>query len=194
MTRRVAKISRTTNETDIQLEFCVDGQGKNQISTGVPVLNHMLEQLARHGQFDIYIDCKGDVAIDDHHSVEDIGIVIGTALAEALGDKRGIVRFAHAYAPLDEALSRVVIDLSGRPSLHYNVSFTAERVGQFDLQLAREFFQGFVNCASCTLHVDNLTGINAHHQIESIFKAFALALRQAVAIAGATIPSTKGVL
>lgn len=190
-------INRVTNETNITVELDIYGSGKCNIATGVPFLDHMLEQLTKHGVMDINIQCDGDTHIDDHHSVEDIGIALGQALNQAMGDKKGLTRFASFYAPLDEALSRVVIDLSGRPSLHMNAKFTSGSIGKFDTQLVGEFFQGFVNNALITLHIDNLKGINAHHQVESIFKAFARALRIALTVDERqkdNIPSSKGVL
>lgn len=196
-TRRSARVRRDTLETRITVSLCIEGQGRSQLASGVPFLDHMLEQLARHGLLDLEVHCDGDLHIDDHHSVEDIGITLGQACREALGDRRGMVRFGHAYVPLDEALSRVVIDFSGRPGLHYRVNFPRERIGNFDVDLLREFFQGFVNHAQVTLHVDNLTGDNAHHIAESVFKAFARAFRTAVSQdprASDSMPSTKGVL
>ena len=194
---RTATCHRATAETRITLTLNLDGQGQSRLKTGVPFLEHMLDQVARHGLLDLTIDAEGDTHIDDHHTVEDIGIVLGQALREAAGDKRGIYRYGHAYVPLDEALSRVVIDLSGRPGLQFHCAFTAERIGTFDTQLVQEFFQGFVNHAQATLHIDNLRGINAHHQAETIFKAFGRALRMAVnpdPRLGDAIPSTKGAL
>ena len=173
------------------------GTGKANIDTGVPFLDHMLDQIARHGLMDLSISCKGDTEIDDHHTVEDIGITLGQAFSEAVGDKRGLTRYGHAYVPLDEALSRVVLDLSGRPGLDFGVKFTRDRVGSFDLDLIREFFQGFVNHSLVTLHIDNLKGINSHHQAETVFKAFGRALRMAStpdARQSDVIPSTKGSL
>jgi imidazoleglycerol-phosphate dehydratase len=175
----------------------VDGTGRTDLATGIPFLDHMLDQVARHGMVDLAVKAEGDLAIDAHHTVEDVGIVIGQALAKALGDKAGIARYGHAYVPLDEALSRVVIDLSGRPGLEFHVAFTRARIGAFDVDLVHEFFQGFVNHALATLHVDNLRGANAHHQCETVFKAFGRALRMAVAHdarTGGAIPSTKGAL
>jgi imidazoleglycerol-phosphate dehydratase len=195
-TRR-ARVERNTKETRIAVDLDVDGRGRADLSTGVPFLDHMLDQVARHGMVDLAVKAEGDLHIDAHHTVEDIGIVIGQALAKALGDKAGIARYGHAYVPLDEALSRVVIDLSGRPGLEFHVAFTRARVGSFDVDLAHEFFQGFVNHALATVHVDNLRGANAHHQCETVFKAFGRALRMAVARdarAAGTIPSTKGAL
>ena len=188
---------RKTNETDIKLNLELYGNGKANIDTGVPFLDHMLDQIARHGLMDLSISCKGDTEIDDHHTVEDIGITLGQAFSEAVGDKRGLTRYGHAYVPLDEALSRVVLDLSGRPGLDFGVKFTRDRVGSFDLDLIREFFQGFVNHSLVTLHIDNLKGINSHHQAETVFKAFGRALRMASAPDARqsdVIPSTKGSL
>ncbi|MDB9975983.1 imidazoleglycerol-phosphate dehydratase HisB [Candidatus Thioglobus sp.] len=188
---------RKTNETDIAVSLELYGSGKAEIETGVPFLDHMLDQIARHGLMDISIKCDGDNEIDDHHTVEDVGITFGQAFFDAVGDKKGLTRYGHAYVPLDEALSRVVIDLSGRPGLDLGVKFTRDRVGTFDLDLIREFFQGFVNHALVTLHVDNLKGINSHHQAETVFKAFGRALRMAVTPderQANTIPSTKGSL
>ena len=188
---------RKTNETDIKLSLELYGTGKANIDTGVPFLDHMLDQIARHGLMDLSISCKGDTEIDDHHTVEDIGITLGQAFSQAVGDKRGLTRYGHAYVPLDEALSRVVLDLSGRPGLDFGVKFTRDRVGSFDLDLIREFFQGFVNHSLVTLHIDNLKGINSHHQAETVFKAFGRALRMASApdvSQSDVIPSTKGSL
>ncbi len=188
---------RKTNETDIKLSLELYGTGKANIDTGVPFLDHMLDQIARHGLMDLSISCKGDTEIDDHHTVEDIGITLGQAFSQAVGDKRGLTRYGHAYVPLDEALSRVVLDLSGRPGLDFGVKFTRDRVGSFDLDLIREFFQGFVNHSLVTLHIDNLKGINSHHQAETVFKAFGRALRMAStpdARQTNVIPSTKGSL
>ena len=196
-TRRSAKVERNTNETKIVVEVDLDGTGRADLATGVPFLDHMLDQLARHGMLDLTVRAKGDLHIDAHHTVEDIGITLGQALKQALGDKAGIRRYGHAYVPLDEALSRVVIDLSGRPGLEYHVPFTRSLIGTFDVDLVHEFFQGFVNHALATLHIDNLRGENAHHQCETIFKAFARALRMAVAPdprAAGVVPSTKGSL
>jgi len=194
---RTAEIIRNTKETQIRVAINLDGTGAQSIDTGVPFLDHMLDQIARHGLIDLDIKASGDLHIDDHHTVEDVGIALGQALAQAWGDKAGIRRYGHAYVPLDEALSRVVIDLSGRPMLTFDVPYTRARVGNFDVDLSREFFQGLVNNAWMTLHIDNLRGINAHHQCETVFKAFGRALRMAVEHdprqAGA-IPSTKGVL
>ena len=194
---RKAEVSRDTKETQIRVKLDLDGRGVARLSTGLPFLEHMLDQVARHGMLDLEIDAKGDLHIDAHHTVEDIGITFGQAFARALGDKAGVRRFAHAYVPLDEALSRVVIDLSGRPGLEYHVPFTRALIGEFDVDLVHEFFQGFVNHAQVTLHVDNLRGDNAHHQCETVFKAFARALRMAVEAdprAQGAIPSTKGAL
>ena len=188
---------RKTNETDIAVSLELYGSGKAEIETGVPFLDHMLDQIARHGLMDISIKCDGDNEIDDHHTVEDVGITFGQAFFDAVGDKKGLTRYGHAYVPLDEALSRVVIDLSGRPGLDLGVKFTRDRVGTFDLDLIREFFQGFVNHALVTLHIDNMKGINSHHQAETVFKAFGRALRMAVTPderQANTIPSTKGSL
>ena len=194
---RSAKVERNTNETRIAVEVDLDGDGRAELATGVPFLDHMLDQVARHGMIDLVVRATGDLHIDAHHTVEDIGITLGQAVAKALGDKRGLVRYGHAYVPLDEALSRVVIDLSGRPGLEFHVPFTRAMIGAFDVDLAHEFFQGFVNHAQVTLHVDNLRGQNAHHQAETVFKAFARALRMAVARdprAAGAVPSTKGAL
>ena len=188
---------RKTNETDIKISLELYGVGNSKIETGVPFLDHMLDQIARHGLMDLTIDCKGDNEIDDHHTVEDIGITLGQAFFEAVGDKKGLTRYGHAYVPLDEALSRVVVDLSGRPGLDLGVKFTRDRVGSFDLDLIREFFQGFVNHSLVTLHIDNLKGINSHHQAETVFKAFGRALRMAITRderQSNIIPSTKGSL
>ncbi len=188
---------RKTNETDIKVSLELYGIGKANIDTGVPFLDHMLDQIARHGLMDLNISCKGDTDIDDHHTVEDIGITLGQAFSDAVGDKKGLTRYGHSYVPLDEALSRVVIDLSGRPGLELGVKFTRDRVGSFDLDLIREFFQGFVNHSLVTLHIDNLKGINSHHQAETVFKAFGRALRMATTPderQSGVIPSTKGSL
>ncbi len=197
MAKRSAEISRDTLETQIRVSVNLDGSGKAEFDTGLPFLEHMLDQIARHGMLDLEIQAKGDLHIDAHHTVEDIGITLGQAVAEAVGDKKGIQRYGHAYVPLDEALSRVVIDFSGRPGLEFDVPFTRASVGNFDVDLFYEFFQGFVNHAQVTLHVDNLRGENSHHQIETVFKAFGRAVRMALtadpAMAGVT-PSTKGVL
>ena len=188
---------RKTNETDIKVSLELYGIGKANIDTGVPFLDHMLDQIARHGLMDLTISCKGDTDIDDHHTVEDIAITLGQAFSDAVGDKKGLTRYGHSYVPLDEALSRVVIDLSGRPGLELGVKFTRDRVGSFDLDLIREFFQGFVNHSLVTLHIDNLKGINSHHQAETVFKAFGRALRMATTPderQSGVIPSTKGSL
>lgn len=197
MTIRQAEVVRNTNETQIRVAINLDGTGQGKLNTGMPFLDHMLDQIVRHGLIDLDIECKGDTHIDDHHSAEDTGITLGQAFAKALGDKKGIRRYGHAYVPLDEALSRVVLDLSGRPGLEFHVDYTRARVGSFDVDLFYEFFQGFVNHAGVTLHVDNLRGKNAHHQIETVFKAFARALRMAVELdprMQGVMPSTKGSL
>ena len=194
---RIARVERNTKETRITVEVNLDGEGRAELATGVPFLDHMLDQLARHGMLDLVVRAEGDLHIDAHHTVEDIGITLGQAVAKAVGDKAGIFRYGHAYVPLDEALSRVVIDLSGRPGLEFHVPFTRAMIGAFDVDLAHEFFHGFVNHALVTLHVDNLRGQNAHHQAETVFKAFARALRMAVTRdprAAGAIPSTKGTL
>ncbi len=194
---RRAHIERKTLETQIRVALNLDGGGCSRFQTGVPFLEHMLDQVARHGLIDLEIEAQGDLAIDAHHTVEDIGISLGQALAQALGDKRGIARYGHAYVPLDEALSRVVIDLSGRPGLIYNVNFVRAQIGTFEVDLFREFFQGLVNHAGMTLHIDNLRGCNAHHQAETVFKAFGRALRAAVDLdprLADQVPSTKGTL
>jgi imidazoleglycerol-phosphate dehydratase len=194
---RTADVTRNTKETQIRVVINLDGTGRQTIDTGVPFLDHMLDQIARHGLIDLDIKATGDLLIDAHHTVEDVGITLGQALSEAWGDKRGLRRYGHAYVPLDEALSRVVIDLSGRPGLIFNVPFTRARVGDFDVDLSREFFQGLVNHALMTLHIDNLRGGNAHHQCETVFKAFGRALRVAAELdprQAGEIPSTKGVL
>jgi len=197
MTERRATVTRNTLETRITVSVNLDGSGKADFDTGVPFLEHMLDQIARHGMMDLDINAKGDLHIDDHHTVEDIGITLGQAFHQAVGDKKGILRYGHAYVPLDEALSRVVVDFSGRPGLEFHVPFTRGQVGGFDVDLFYEFFQGFVNHAGITLHVDNLRGDNTHHQAETVFKAFGRAVRMALtadpAMAGVT-PSTKGVL
>ena len=197
MQHRSATVRRDTKETRIEVTVDLDGVGAAELAIGVPFLEHMLDQVARHGLADLRIRAEGDLEIDAHHTVEDVGIVLGAAVAEALGDKRGIVRYGHAFVPLDEALSRVVIDFSGRPGLHYRVDFPRARIGDFDVDLVREFFQGFVNSARATLHVDNLEGRNAHHVAETVFKAFGRALRMAAARDERhpdAVPSTKGVL
>lgn len=194
---RTATVERDTRETQIRVKLNLDGSGTSRFKTGVPFLEHMLDQVSRHGMIDLDINSTGDTHIDDHHTVEDIGISIGMAVAKAVGDKRGITRYGHAYVPLDEALSRVVIDFSGRPELVDTVEYTRNALGTFDTQLFHEFFQGFVNHANVTLHIDNLRGRNAHHQAETVFKAFGRALRMALAIderMADNIPSTKGSL
>jgi imidazoleglycerol-phosphate dehydratase len=194
---RIARIERVTKETSIAVSVNLDGSGRSQLNTGVPFLDHMLDQVARHGMIDLEVTAQGDLHIDGHHTVEDVGITLGQALSQALGDKAGLTRYGHAYVPLDEALSRVVIDLSGRPGLEFHVDFTRPMIGGFDVDLTHEFFQGFVNHALVTLHVDNLRGDNAHHQAETVFKAFARALRMAIARdprAKGVVPSTKGTL
>jgi len=193
---RSAAVTRETRETRISVKVDLDGSGRGKLATGIPFLDHMLDQVARHGMLDLEVQAKGDLHIDAHHTVEDIGIVLGQAVARAVGDKKGIARFGHAYVPLDEALSRVVLDLSGRPGLEFHVPFTRPMIGAFDVDLTHEFFQGFVNHALVTLHVDNLRGQNAHHQAETVFKAFAKALRTAVAPdpRATGVPSTKGTL
>ncbi|MFN9210990.1 MAG: imidazoleglycerol-phosphate dehydratase HisB [Betaproteobacteria bacterium] len=197
MSTRSAGVVRNTKETQIRVVVNLDGSGRSQIATGIGFFDHMLDQIARHGALDLTVEAKGDLHIDGHHTVEDVGIALGQAVARALGDKAGLRRYGHAYVPLDEALSRVVIDLSGRPGLVWQVPFTRAMIGGFDTDLAHEFFQGFVNHALATLHVDNLRGENAHHQCETVFKAFARALRMAVEVdprAGGVVPSTKGTL
>ena len=194
---RTADITRNTQETRVRVAINLDGTGRQSINTGVPFLDHMLDQIARHGLIDLDIECKGDLHIDDHHTVEDVGITLGQAFAAAVGNKAGMRRYGHSYVPLDEALSRVVIDFSGRPGLFYDIPFTRSHIGKFDVDLTREFFQGFSNHALATLHIDNLKGENAHHQIETVFKAFGRALRMAVELdprSEGIIPSTKGVL
>jgi imidazoleglycerol-phosphate dehydratase len=194
---RTAQVTRNTLETRITVSLNLDGTGVSRLATGVPFLDHMLDQIARHGLIDLDIQAEGDLHIDAHHTVEDTGITLGQAFTQALGDKKGIRRYGHAYVPLDEALSRVVIDLSGRPGLEYHVDYTRARIGEFDVDLFLEFFRGFINHAGVTLHIDNLRGINAHHQAETIFKAFGRALRMAVeadARMGDALPSTKGAL
>jgi len=194
---RSASIERNTKETQIRVVVNLDGSGRSELATGIGFFDHMLDQLARHGALDLTIEAKGDLHIDGHHTVEDVGITLGQAVAEAVGDKRGIRRYGHAYVPLDEALSRVVIDFSGRPGLTWNVPFVRAMIGGFDVDLAHEFFHGFANHGNLTLHIDNLRGDNAHHQCETVFKAFARALRMAVEfderVAG-VVPSTKGSL
>lgn len=194
---RTADVTRQTAETNIRVVVNLDGTGQSKLSTGIGFLDHMIDQIARHGLIDLEIKCDGDLHIDGHHTVEDIGITLGRAFAQAVGDKKGIRRYGHAYVPLDEALSRVVVDFSGRPSLHMDVTFTSGMIGALDTQLIYEFFQGFVNHALVTLHIDNLKGANAHHQCETIFKAFARALRAALELDPRSvdvIPSTKGSL
>jgi imidazoleglycerol-phosphate dehydratase len=196
-TPRIAEVQRNTKETQIRMRVNLDGTGQAQLATGIGFFDHMLDQIARHGLIDLEIDAQGDLHIDGHHTVEDVGITLGQAVAKAVGDKAGIRRYGHAYVPLDEALSRVVVDFSGRPGLHMNVQFKAGAIGGFDTQLAYEFFQGFVNHAGVTLHIDNLKGENAHHQCETIFKAFARAVRSALELdprSAGVIPSTKGSL
>jgi imidazoleglycerol-phosphate dehydratase len=196
MIKRDAQVTRNTLETQITVILNLDGSGSSRLATQVPFLDHMLDQIARHGVFDLEIEARGDLHIDAHHTVEDIGITLGQAFAKAIGDKKAVRRYGHAYVPLDEALTRVVIDLSGRPGLEFNIAFTRARIGTFDVDLVHEFFQGFVNHAHVTLHVDNLRGTNAHHQAETAFKAFGRALRMAVEIDPRTagVPSTKGSL
>jgi imidazoleglycerol-phosphate dehydratase len=196
-TPRIAEVVRNTNETQIRCAINLDGSGQQNLNTGVPFLDHMLDQIVRHGLIDIDIQATGDLHIDAHHTVEDVGITLGMAVAKAVGDKRGLRRYGHAYVPLDEALSRVVIDFSGRPGLEFHVPFTRSMIGGFDVDLVHEFFQGFVNHALISLHIDNLRGVNAHHQCETVFKAFGRALRMAAELdprAAGTIPSTKGSL
>jgi imidazoleglycerol-phosphate dehydratase len=195
--KRSVEVVRDTKETRIRVRLDLDGAGVAKLATGIPFLEHMLEQVARHGMLDLEIEAQGDLHIDAHHTVEDIGIVLGQAFAKALGDKAGVRRYGHAYVPLDEALSRAVLDLSGRPGLEYHVAFTRALIGEFDVDLVHEFFQGFVNHALVTLHLDNLRGDNAHHQCETVFKAFARALRAAVEPdprSAGVVPSTKGML
>jgi len=197
MTSRQASVERNTLETQIQVTINLDGTGEGKFNTGIPFLEHMLDQVARHGLIDLDIQAKGDLHIDAHHTVEDIGITLGQAFAKAAGDKKGIVRYGHAYVPLDEALSRVVIDFSGRPGIEYNVKFTRASIGEFDVDLFHEFFQGFVNHAKVTLHIDNLSGTNAHHIAETMFKAFGRAVRMALSAdprMQGVMPSTKGSL
>jgi imidazoleglycerol-phosphate dehydratase len=194
---RTAEITRNTNETQIRVAINLDGTGQQKLNTGVPFLDHMLDQIARHGLIDLDIECVGDLHIDAHHTVEDTGITLGMAVAKAIGDKKGIRRYGHAYVPLDEALSRVVLDFSGRPGLEMHVPWKRAMIGSFDVDLAHEFFQGFVNHALVSLHIDNLRGENAHHQCETVFKAFGRALRMAAELDArslGTIPSTKGSL
>ena len=194
---RQVEVTRNTSETQVSITLNLDGSGLAKLNSGVPFLDHMLDQIARHGMFDLTIEANGDTHIDDHHTVEDIGITLGQALAKAVGDKAGLSRYGHSYVPLDETLSRVVIDLSGRPELEFHVPFTRARIGTFDVDLSIEFFRGFANHAGVTLHIDNLRGVNAHHQMETVFKAFGRALRMAVAIdprALGIVPSTKGSL
>jgi imidazoleglycerol-phosphate dehydratase len=194
---RTAEVTRNTKETQIRVKVDLDGRGTAKLTTGLPFLEHMLDQVARHGMIDLEIVAKGDLHIDAHHTVEDIGITLGQAVAKAIGDKSGVRRYGHAYVPLDEALSRAVIDFSGRPGLEYHVEFTRALIGEFDVDLVHEFFQGFANHAQVTLHIDNLRGDNAHHQCETMFKAFARALRAAAEIdarAAGQVPSTKGTL
>lgn len=197
MSKRKTSVERNTLETKIRVDINLDGTGKGQFDTGVPFLEHMMDQIARHGMIDLDIKADGDNHIDDHHTVEDIGITLGQAFTKAIGDKKGITRYGHSYVPLDEALSRVVIDFSGRPGLEFNVDFTRAHIGQFDVDLFYEFFQGFVNHANVTLHIDNLRGRNSHHQIETVFKAFGRALRMALTFdprMSGQMPSTKGSL
>ena len=194
---RQAEISRNTLETQVTVRVNLDGTGQSHLSTGIGFLDHMLDQVARHGMIDLDVEAKGDLHIDAHHSSEDIGITLGQALSQAVGDKQGLARYGHAYVPLDEALSRAVVDLSGRPGLVFHVEFTRAMIGEFDVDLVREFFQGLVNHAAITVHIDNLRGANAHHQAETVFKAFGRALRMAVAPdprAAGRVPSTKGSL
>jgi len=194
---RRARVVRNTKETEISVEVDLDGNGRCKVASGIGFLDHMLDQLARHGMLDLTIEASGDLHIDGHHTVEDIGITFGQAFARAVGDKAGVRRYGHAYVPLDEALSRVVLDLSGRPGLEWHVPFKRAMIGEFDVDLAHEFFQGFANHALVTLHVDNLRGDNAHHQCETVFKAFARALRMAIEPdprAAGVVPSTKGTL
>ncbi len=197
MTDRTATVKRDTRETSIDVTVNLDGTGDARLNTGIPFFEHMLDQVARHGMMDLHIEARGDLEIDAHHTVEDIGIVLGDAMAKALGDKVGITRYGHAYVPLDEALSRVVVDFSGRPGLEYRVTYPRARIGSFDVDLVHEFFQGFANAAKLTLHIDNLQGSNAHHIAETIFKAFGRALRMAVTPdprMHGVLPSTKGAL
>ena len=194
---RQVEVIRNTSETQIKIALNLDGTGQAQLNSGVPFLDHMLDQIARHGMIDLAVTANGDTHIDDHHTVEDVGITLGHAIAKAVGDKKGITRYGHSYVPLDETLSRVVVDFSGRPGLEFHVPFTRARVGDFDVDLTIEFFRGFVNHAGVTLHIDNLRGINAHHQVETVFKAFGRALRMALELdprASGVVPSTKGSL
>ena len=194
---RTADITRNTNETQIRVSINLDGTGRQKLNTGVPFLDHMLDQIARHGMFDLEVEAVGDLHIDAHHTVEDTGITLGMAIAKAVGDKKGMTRYGHSYVPLDEALSRVVIDFSGRPGLEMHIPWTRAMIGAFDVDLTGEFFRGFVNHAGVTLHIDNLRGVNAHHQCETVFKAFGRALRMATTLderAAGIIPSTKGSL
>jgi len=194
---RTADIQRNTNETKIRVRINLDGTGQARLATGIGFFDHMLDQIARHGLIDLDVQCDGDLHIDGHHTVEDVGITLGQAVAAAVGDKKGITRYGHSYVPLDEALSRVVVDFSGRPGLHQSIPFTSGMVGTLDTQLVYEFFQGFVNHALCTLHIDNLKGVNAHHQAETVFKAFGRAIRMALTPdprSAGVIPSTKGSL
>lgn len=197
VTARTAEVTRNTRETRITVRINLDGTGQSKLQTGIGFFDHMLDQIARHGLIDLDIHCEGDLHIDGHHTVEDVGITLGMAIAKAVGDKAGLTRYGHSYVPLDEALSRVVIDLSGRPGLHMDVKFTAGSIGGFDTQLTYEFFQGFANAALATVHIDNLKGHNAHHQAETMFKAFGRALRMATTLdprSAGVIPSTKGSL
>jgi imidazoleglycerol-phosphate dehydratase len=194
---RIAEVRRDTKETQVRVRINLDGSGQSKLSTGIGFFDHMLDQIARHGLVDLEVECTGDLHIDGHHTVEDVGITLGMAVAQAVGDKKGLTRYGHSYVPLDEALSRVVVDFSGRPGLHMDVSFTRAMIGGLDTQLVFEFFQGFVNYALVSLHIDNLKGVNAHHQCETIFKAFGRALRMAWTVderAADVIPSTKGCL
>ncbi|MDB5745304.1 MAG: imidazoleglycerol-phosphate dehydratase HisB [Massilia sp.] len=194
---RTADITRNTNETQIRVSINLDGTGRQKLNTGVPFLDHMLDQIARHGMIDLEVEAVGDLHIDAHHTVEDTGITLGMAIAKAVGDKKGMTRYGHSYVPLDEALSRVVIDFSGRPGLEMHIPWTRAMIGSFDVDLTGEFFRGFVNHAGVTLHIDNLRGVNAHHQCETVFKAFGRALRMATTLderAAGIIPSTKGSL
>jgi imidazoleglycerol-phosphate dehydratase len=194
---RQVEVIRNTSETQIKIALNLDGTGQAQLNSGVPFLDHMLDQIARHGMIDLAVTANGDTHVDNHHTVEDVGITLGQAIAKAVGDKKGITRYGHSYVPLDETLSRVVVDFSGRPGLEFHVPFTRARVGDFDVDLTIEFFRGFVNHAGVTLHIDNLRGINAHHQVETVFKAFGRALRMALELdprASGVVPSTKGSL